>query len=969
MAEDWPDWPFRRDCMADLARYVDETRAAGLIPSDCRGRWSGIEAGEARTRQLYDALRDRRIVYANEAWNPNSVATGRESVYQRVRGPAEAIQGTATCLDLALLFAGFAIAADIRPLIGIRMTPMPHALVALDVSRPLSEQHRDSRGASPPGFIADPDVPGIYHLAADRISSAWAVPRRGWVVVDAFQAARPRSSLGVLAAIGAEFDIAAQDGTEKLRDGQRLPHHEWIMADVHRLRADRAPYPPPTGRAIPAIHGYLPARPAFTSYPTRQSLLQDLHQSAFGQQPVTVVLHGESGLGKSMLAHRVAVAADHGCGWFLNASDTKALTRSLAQAERQEQSLRDEQANPAMATEKPDYGEDKALAAAALARLREADRPWVVVLDNCDSAPDTAGLQELIPQPTQPGQVVIITTTDPCWAVVARERGWIKKELAGLGSEDLRLLHLPEWAESAADGKPLIAQALAVLRPDAGKQRECSDGARLVWDLLREEPAVPPEAVAAARLLAWCPPEPVDVAGLLEITGFPPGTGVGKPLADRQFVTSTLPDAQIGATVPDARAAVPEVGPAIQMHRLFAAAVRKQTWEEDETLAAAIVQRLITHRRGRQLFIDAADSAALNLLEGTSGDVIRAAPVLADEQRAGLLWHGLGHIRERRGPVETSDKHFQRALDLLDHDSSRFEVAECLIGRARLVFQRKPRDTALLVKARQDTEDAQELLAEMSEPDERQMREQANALSWLIEQVIAGREEDARKRQELLLRTREELWRSYEKRLALAREGGPGHLAADRSTQPAPTDGLGAERAYYNLAGVDIQLARTHRELAGPAGDVSACQAELLDQVRADLAEAARVYAVTRALRERRYGGRPHPHLASCLHGQALIAYFQAALLGETGQLADAFEFESIAMEQRLKVAGSLNGPGNPAAFRDTDVRKSADFMMKMSVSSIAVRYADPDEALENVTRIFRDAVGEWFDALQAITG
>jgi len=967
MAEEWPDWPFRRDSIADLARYVDLTRAPGLIPSDCHGSWSSEEAGKARARQLYDALRDRRIVYANESWNPNQWGTDGEFAYQRVRGPEETIQGPATCLDLALLFAGFAIAADIRPLIGFRLTPTPHALVALDVSSALSNRHGNHVAAVPPGFIEAPDAAGIYHLRPGQDPASRAGQWPGWVLVDVSQAARARSLLWVLPPTGAPFDIAAEDGSGQMQDGRRY-RHEWVLVDVSRVRADRAPYPPPTGRSVPAIHGYLPALPAFTSFPSRQTLLQDLYQAASSQLPVTVVLQGDSGLGKSMLAHRVAVAADHGCGWFLNATDAKALTRSLAEAERQEQSLRDEQAVP-LVSEKPDYGEDKALAAAALARLREADRPWTVVVDNCDSAPDTAELGELMPRPARPGQVVIITTTDPAWITRARDRGWTARQLAGLETEDLRPLRLPAWAEAAANGKPLIAQALAALRPDAEAQLEASDGARLVWDLLRESAAVPPEAIAVARLLAWCPPEPVVVTSLLQIAGSPDAaaSNVDKALADLRFVTSTLPDARIAAAVPDAGAATPRDVLAIQMHRLFATAVRKQTWE-DEFLAADVIEGLLTNDRGRQLFIDAADSTALERLEGTSGEVSRAARVQADRHHAGLLWHGLGHIRERRGPVDISDEHFRRALELLRPLRSPFEVAECMIGRARLVFQRKPPDTALLAKARRDTEDAQELLTGMSEPDARQMREQANALSWLIEQVIAQREKDARKREALLLRAREELWQSYEKRLALARDRQPGQ-AADRKTRPLPADGLGAERAYYNLAGVNIQLAKTRVELAGDCAEGAAREDEAFDQARADLAEAAEVYAAVRALRERRYGGRPHPHLASCLHGQALVAYFRAALLRETGQLANAFDFEGVAMEQRLKVAGSLSGPGGPAALGDTDVRKSADFMMKMSVSGIAARYTDPDEAQENVTRIFNDAFGEWFGAPRRATG
>jgi hypothetical protein len=67
--------------------------------------------------------------------------------------------------------------------------------------------------------------------------------------------------------------------------------------------------------------------------------------------------------------------------------------------------------------------------------------------------------------------------------------------------EDLQLLPLPERAESAAGGKPLITLSLAVLRNDPGKRRECTDGACLVSDLLRED-GRDTGTIGVARLLA-----------------------------------------------------------------------------------------------------------------------------------------------------------------------------------------------------------------------------------------------------------------------------------------------------------------------------------------------------------------------------------------------------------------------------------------------------------------------------------
>jgi hypothetical protein len=277
------------------------------------------------------------------------------------------------------------------------------------------------------------------------------------------------------------------------------------------------------------------------------------------------------------------------------------------------------------------------------------------------------------------------------------------------------------------------------------------------------------------------------------------------------------------------------------MHRRFAAAVRHQTWRDDQAAAADVISRLLTDERGRQLFIDAADGSALARLEGSSEDgrqtVDQAAEAVSGSYRAGMLWYGLGHIRERRGPVATSGRHFARSVAMLDGREFPFAVAEGLIGQARLVFQDKKSPSAALEAARDQVERARQLLAPLPEGDARQMHEQGNALSWLIARVLAGRESDLRKRVILLTEIRENLWLSYEARLRLVRESGV--VQVGRETPPELEDGLGAERAYYNLAGVNIELAKVHHALSGTEGCDQ--RSGWLTEVSRDLEEAAGV--------------------------------------------------------------------------------------------------------------------------------
>jgi hypothetical protein len=947
----WPDWLVASEQVGNLAGYVDPDRARDLVPTDCLDRWSRPSQGEARARRLYDALRDRRIPYALHPWNPaqprlGNAEPGHDGVnpdYQRIRSQLETIQGPATCLDLAIVYAGMALAADMRPLIAVRTSPTRHALVLIDTSMAQSMQVQ-KRIAGPPGFTERPDKPNVWHRAPGGVTTGAA---GDWLAVDIARVARRLRPATVRLADGASFDEAIS--TTSARDVLGGSTGEWTSVD---LSQPHPLYTPHVGRSIPAIHGYLPAFPGFLDYPSRAGLLKDLHDRIGPEQPpAVIVLQGDSGRGKSMLAHRLALAADHGCGWFLNATDRQMLTRSLSQAENQEQAQRDERPDLDITAEKPDGGDDQAFASAALRRLRDAERPWVVVLDNCDRNPES-GVLDRMPVPHSPGQFVIITTTEPVWLEQAVDRGWTSQQLPGLNAQDLTWLNLPVNLAGVIGGRPLIAQVLAGVerQPDQDvTDLSHEQGPKLAWDLARNLLGDSPKLMTLARLLAWCPPEAISEAILLPLAGLEPGS------ADARLLT------KIRLVDPSWAAGVS----ALAMHRLFAATIREQTWHDDPDAAAGIISQLMSSEVGRGIFIDAADTTAFARLEPDgktrrTGQVADAAARMQSRDARGLLWYALGHIRERRGPVKVSGPYFATAADLLDPDRTPYEVAECLIGQARIVFQNRGRhsdDDRAAARAR--VEQARSLLVSLSHKEALQLREQGNALSWLLAQQIASNIADPRAREQALGEVRENLWLSYETRLRIMRGSG---REIGRTDLPEPRDGLGPERAFYNLAGVNIQLAKTHRRLAVRQAEGSAARGDLQQKVARDLNEAARVYETVRILRELRYRGRPHPHLAACVQGQAYVPYFRAVLLEEGGYLVDAFRFAAEAFEQRRAIAEGLTGLRDPAILADGDVIKALDFMLKVTVAGICSRSANAAGSWITLNGLLGDALKEIYD-------
>jgi hypothetical protein len=912
MAGKWPDWAISKNGAWQLALYVDPEAAEVPLGAHLRSQWSEPDEAVARAAELYRIVSERHIEYARDPWNPARFGSDDGQPKQRIRTPAEVLQGAGSCLDLSLLFAGLAIAANIRPFIALTLdAPTPHALAVLDLSGPLNSMHAVARTEGPEFWRSDDEGHGVWRPqpAPDSVTAQampwWRLSRSHWLAVDISCAARANG-------------VPPQDFGEACWT-QLFPECSgravtWMLVDVDAAQEDQEPYQPPVGRARYPIHSYLPELPEFRDYPTRQGLVRDLSATIERRIPARLILQGPGGRGKSLLAQRLAWQADNGCGWFLNATDVETLQASLAAAEQAETGRWTEGGDRA---ERPDPTEVKQLAYAALSRLAAADVPWVVVLDNCDKAPDAPGLQALIPQPGSPGQIVIMTTREEGWSGAPGD--WTFTQVPALGTDDLGQLGLPQDAVAIVRD-PLVAEPLAELatRGVAIPPDTRSDPHRLVWALVRDVLGAASPAVRLAELLAWLPPEPAGVAAA------PAGAG---PEALRQAAEELVRLRFLTPVSQSGRAETVRV----RMHRMFADTIRAGVWADGEQAVLKVLADVLTSGWGRSALIESADQTALQRLEG--GELQWAANGAADRRMAGGAWHGLGHIRERRGPVAQSKPAFEAALEYLDPASAPYQKAEAEIGLARIAFQARQFDRDKLQEARARIGPARDLVAGLHESDARQLHEQGNALSWLIARKLAGREKDPNLRLSLLSEVGNELWRSYEQRLRI-RRGLADNQAVNREP-PQPGDGLGPERAYYNLAGLDVELAKARYDHAAawwPTATADRKRA-LLDRVKADLDEASQVYRVVAGLRALKYRDRPHPHHAACIHGNAIVDYHRAALLNEPEHLVDAARWVTAGLQERWQVASFAPNVASEQVIANDDVGKSLALLAKISVA------------------------------------
>lgn len=131
----WPAWA--KSNRKDLARFVHEA-AAGKLKLD-KVRDDLLAEGDRRgvAEAIYDAARAADIRWSRELYDP------REEV-QGIRDPFDVLEGSgdATCLDLALLYAGLCLGNELLPLIAVFRD---HALVLVGLDNGRREAGKRTR--------------------------------------------------------------------------------------------------------------------------------------------------------------------------------------------------------------------------------------------------------------------------------------------------------------------------------------------------------------------------------------------------------------------------------------------------------------------------------------------------------------------------------------------------------------------------------------------------------------------------------------------------------------------------------------------------------------------------------------------------------------------------------------------------------------------------------------------------------
>lgn len=865
----WPVWEFESG-FATLARYVAPQAVASagadlsVELSDEEEDLAPAERDRLRAERLFGRLREKRIRYGLEPW------ASREGV-QQIRHPWWLLSDRhGTCVDVAATYAAMCLQEQVGAMLAIAGD---HAFVVFQPGRLHSSdelQPLELEGFDPAEREDGVEDPGVYVGTMAALGDA--LDARALLAVDAVAVTDPeadfeRAGRAIRAWVG-------EDGEEReawLVDVPLIQRRKWVeVLD-----------PPSASR--PAIRMRVPAGEKFEEYPSHREVLAGLEG-----RDGTFALIGESGRGKSTLARHLAEEARFGAAWFLDASDRKALVNSLAMA------MQVDLGRPEL--EVPE-AERKALAETALARLRAATGPWLVVLDNADG--DPTSIRDLIPVPKE-GQQLLITSTNERWSSFP---GCHPVPLPPLDAGDVDGFRGGSIA-GLVEGRPLLIDAFSKLDPEADWEsvelpaaptglEPALRGPAVYWSLLRTHPDFGEAELGVAALAAFMPANGQPGAVPAELVAG--GAHAVEFLIARGLLRI---DRNLGM---------------VRLHRLFGAVIRADLEAGERELCDRMIRTLSSDERAQAALDEYGDLATITRLNERLVAIDEKTP--DPDRDLGLSLHGVAMLLELHGHTEPSGLTFERAERHLADDAGL--RADCLLGRARTVNQHHKKDQALLEKAIGWAREARELkLADGAEgPAYR-----ALAMEGLLRRPLANFSVAGKTRKELLDEAQEILEEADDRRQALPDEEVP---LAEKA------------RSTYNLAGVRIPKAQESPARAGEHLEI-----------------AERIYSEVAERRGLIYGRMVHPHIAACINGLALVAYYRAMLLPadaaqRTAWLRKATEYAGEALKQREVLDGSVDL---------NEATKSAALLAKIALARSA---SPPEKGPEDAGDVAGDAERE----------
>jgi tetratricopeptide (TPR) repeat protein len=630
--------------LLELARYTRQ----GALDNTRLAYSHDTAAGSAaeRFRAILNRVAAVGLRYAQQPFGPLDG-------WQAIRDPWWVFgTGVGTCIDLALIITSAAFDRGLHP-------------VLLVLDEPGGARH------AIPGVVNDPlGAPHWYVPASSDQLSGWAQVA-GLVCADA-----------VALCTNVEGD-PTQQGADRINNAVQV-----AVIDLAGAQKDgKDPYPARTKDSPrEAISALLPAGPPFIEYPSRQHVLDGLT----GRRGL-VVLHGERGAGKSLLAREIALTAQHGAGWMLRGDDAPTLDLSLAAAELWE--------HPASRDQLRDSQQVAVLAERARRRLNDSPVGWVVIVDNADT--DPGPLLKKLPVPG-PDDLVVVTTTNPDWKEAVGDT-----EFKTVGSLDHNL-----DAEAYGASTPLLASALSRL-----DKTGVAVGAATV------------DAVVGAALAAL---EEIQEACETALTvALSPPTGVSERHVDKELYDTLV-----------AHGIVEWYGRTLWMHGLFREAVRERLADQHPDVLCGLL--LLDDTVGASVQV----RADLDWIASKVIDLELAGTI--DPIAAGKRLTEVGTAIETLGDTTGAGELFAQALELLDvkrtGDGLDRWRAAALHGTARPIWQKSG-------KADQDLNRARELAAaavtareralkdaEMADRDDREVEYEASrALLLLIDGALADK--------------------------------------------------------------------------------------------------------------------------------------------------------------------------------------------------------------------------------------